>query len=186
MGILSLLKAQNGLTWEEMRQITGKSLTAMQNYDTKGRMIPEDVYDRLSTFFGISKEDLKSGHTKGEDMILTEELLSRLGEESSEPEVPDAQKEEQTVSQATQDTAEAAAVKRCVVNPRRKTTMRQEKTSFLDMYIQSQDGQGITVGKIYEKVLAAAPLATVIYVKPEDNRAYWTGDGVMGNIRLWG
>ena len=53
------------------------------------------------------------------------------------------------------------------------------------LIVQSVLGGEITVDEIVARVHAATPQCEAIYIKPEDNKAYFIVDGVTGNIALW-
>ncbi|MBR2258260.1 MAG: helix-turn-helix transcriptional regulator [Blautia sp.] len=51
--------------------------------------------------------------------------------------------------------------------------------------IQSQSGGQISTDVILRRVLAAAPDAEAIYVKSEENKAYWVSKKANGSVLLW-
>ena len=53
------------------------------------------------------------------------------------------------------------------------------------VFIQSVLGGSITVDEIIARVGAAAPDATEIYVKSEENKAYYVGKKSRGFVVLW-
>ena len=53
------------------------------------------------------------------------------------------------------------------------------------VFIQSVLGGSITVDEIIARVRAAAPDATEIYVKSEENKAYYVGKKSRGFVVLW-
>ncbi len=53
------------------------------------------------------------------------------------------------------------------------------------IYIQSLMGGSIAVDEIMARVHASAPDATEIYVKPEENKAYYVGRQSRGFVVLW-
>ncbi len=66
-----------------------------------------------------------------------------------------------------------------------KTDKKDVAEKSLSIIIQSVMGGTITVDEIEKRVKVAAPDADTVYVKPEENRAYWTGGGKMGYVVLW-
>ena len=137
---LNEFRISKGLTTEQMAEIIGKSAGSLRYYERGQRVIPEEVFEKLSEKYGISIDELKN--------------------QIDQP-----------------------VVKECPdIIP---TGQIREPHKLPALFIQSTDGFGITPEKVYEKVLNAAPMATEIYIKPEENRAYWVGEGMMGNMKLW-
>ncbi len=62
-------------------------------------------------------------------------------------------------------------------------TKKAAKANAPKVYIQSLMGGTIGVEEILER-LSAEEVDTV-YVKPEENRAYWVGKSASGAIELW-
>ncbi len=55
----------------------------------------------------------------------------------------------------------------------------------MKFFVQSMMGGSISMEEIAAKVKTAAPFADTVYVKPEENKAYWTGNGKLGAVELW-
>ena len=55
----------------------------------------------------------------------------------------------------------------------------------VQILIQSRMGGEIPVDKVIAIILDVCPTAEKIYVKPEDNRAYWTKGTASGSVILW-
>jgi len=63
--------------------------------------------------------------------------------------------------------------------------VKTEEPSELKVSIQSVMGGSILVDDIVARVHASAPDAKEIYVKPEENRAYYVGKTSEGFVVLW-
>ena len=53
------------------------------------------------------------------------------------------------------------------------------------LFIQSLQGDETTAEEIYKKVYEADPDADRIYVKPDENKAYWVSERSVGQVDLW-
>ena len=63
--------------------------------------------------------------------------------------------------------------------------VKAAEPSALSVSIQSVMGGSISVEEIIARVHAAAPDATEIYVKSEENKAYYVGKKNRGFVVLW-
>ncbi len=81
--------------------------------------------------------------------------------------------------------AEDKADKADKVDKEDKADKKDVAEKPLSIIIQSVMGGTITVDEIEKRVKESAPDADTVYVKPEENRAYWTGGGKMGYVVLW-
>ena len=54
-----------------------------------------------------------------------------------------------------------------------------------NLYIQSVLGGTISIDEVLARVHAAAPDAREVYIKPEENKAYWVGETSRGYVVLW-
>ena len=99
---------------------------------------------------------------------------SEVEEKASEPE----EKADSTLPEENQDSEEA-------VSDPAKRRGRSKKTVAAPVYIQSVMGGQISVDEILARIKAAAPTFEAVYIKPEENKAYFVTDGVTGNIALW-
>ena len=68
-----------------------------------------------------------------------------------------------------------------------KPEIKKEKqeTGEVPVIIQSMMGGSIRVEDVINKVREVAPRADAIYIKPEENRAYWTAGKKAGHVVLW-
>ena len=55
----------------------------------------------------------------------------------------------------------------------------------IEVFIQSQAGATISIEEIADRVREVIPSVENIYVKPEENRAYWTAGRLKGDMELW-
>lgn len=95
---------------------------------------------------------------------------------------PKAEKAAPKAEKAAKAESKKAAPKAEKPAPAKKTA-KAEKPALV---IQSVMGGEITPEEIYAKVAAAVDNAEYIYVKPEENKAYWaTGNGQKGFVLLW-
>ena len=87
------------------------------------------------------------------------------------------------ISQTTFPTREAASTPPADTG---ETTPEHSKPSTTpQIYIQSMDGHETSTQLVISRVLSSIPDADHIYVKPEENRAYWTAKERNGFITLW-
>ena len=56
---------------------------------------------------------------------------------------------------------------------------------LVPVIVQSMMGGSIRVEDVVRKVMEVAPRADAIYIKPEENRAYWTAGKKAGHVILW-
>ena len=85
-------------------------------------------------------------------------------------------------TKASADRANAVSTK---VEPDIATEAAITEPSEVTVSIQSLLGGNITVDEIIARVHAAAPDATKIYVKTEENKAYYVGKKSRGFVVLW-
>ena len=83
---------------------------------------------------------------------------------------------QETVEKTVQEVEEKAE---------QKTAQDAEEMSTPTICIQSVMGGSITTEEILARVRSAAPYAEEIYIKTEENRAYYTGKGIRGYVVLW-
>ncbi len=82
-------------------------------------------------------------------------------------------------------------VSRLTARPVKSISSRKEagegagKRSCPPLFIQSQMGGSIRLEDVFQRVEEVAPMAECIYVKPEENRAYWTAEKGSGYVTLW-
>ena len=69
--------------------------------------------------------------------------------------------------------------------PKKKTEVTKNAIVAEKLIVQSVLGGEITCAEIIEKVTEAAGDVDAVYIKPEENRAYYVKDGVPGSVILW-
>ncbi|MBR2259418.1 MAG: helix-turn-helix domain-containing protein [Blautia sp.] len=113
----------------------------------------------------------ESGKNKPKDEILKKIKELAKNEESAEKVMPFP----------AEKTGEAAPVeeKKEKASPRKKTTSKKSGAAII---IQSKMGGSITP----EEILSRVPADTeTIYIKPEENAAYWVKGNESGSVELW-
>ena len=68
------------------------------------------------------------------------------------------------------------------VIPAPEAVLEPSETS---VYIQSVLGGTIAIDEIIARVHSLSPEAKEIYIKPEENKAYWVGSESQGYVILW-
>ena len=76
-----------------------------------------------------------------------------------------------------------------------KETVEEKKTAAencaeepswgTNLYIQSVLGGTISIDEVLARVHAEAPDAKEVYIKPEENKAYWVAESSRGYVVLW-
>jgi transcriptional regulator with XRE-family HTH domain len=153
--IKELRKAKN-MSQADLAKALGVKTGTISNYETGKTVPPKATLKKLSE-------------------VLGEELAAK------EPEKPKMTVEEaaEKIKKKNPKIAKAAdALKE-------KVEKEMAKASNPTVSVQSMMGGTITVEKILAKVKEAAPDAKQIYVKPEENKAYWVSKKSAGSVDLW-
>ena len=53
------------------------------------------------------------------------------------------------------------------------------------VWVQSTEGKSVTLFEVMERIEKANGGADAVYIKPEDNKAYYVKDGQTGSVSLW-
>ena len=70
--------------------------------------------------------------------------------------------------------------------PKKKAGRKKSAKAFAPVVIiQSLLGGEISTEDLLEKINAAAPDAETVYIKPEENKAYWVSEEDSGSVDLW-
>ena len=158
------------------------SPSSILNYET-GRTVPGDlVIKKVCRIFDVDFEWLKNGISKGEE--LAEKITKTLSEEISAEDPAVKTKAETFLSEET-STPESDienAAEQAVKEPAEETAALRTDLSVI---IQSQSGAEIDVTELEKRVRAACAKAEKVYVKPEENRAYWVAKEASGAVTLW-
>ena len=157
---LQKLREERGLSRKEMAAIVGKSPTSYYNYESGIIPPPENVLQVVADYFGISVAEIT-----GEEEDVGTPQKQEAPEKPAREEKP---KKRTTPKERVKAEKSAPQVKK---EPK--------------MVIQSLAGGSISEEDILAKVEAEAPQAEAIYVKPEDNRIYWTSGKQHGSMPIW-
>ena len=72
-----------------------------------------------------------------------------------------------------------------VVEEKAAPTVEEEKTAPVELIIESTMGGQISAEEIIKRVREKRGDAAKIYVKPEENKAYFTYGDSVGHVELW-
>ena len=156
---LQKLREERGISRKEMAQLVGKSPTSYYNYESGIVPPPENVLQMVADYFGVTVEEIR-----GEEGSSAQKRGAAPKEPARE------EKPKRRTGARTSAEGEKSAL------PKKKEPK---------MVIQSLAGGSISEEEILAKVEAQAPQAEAIYVKPEDNRIYWTGGKESGSMPIW-
>jgi transcriptional regulator with XRE-family HTH domain len=96
-----------------------------------------------------------------------------------------AKKEKMPLDEAITKAKQNKKVSKVVETVKEKIEKEIGKSKEIAITVQSLMGGSITTEEIIEKVKAVAPDATQVYVKPEENKAYWVSKTSAGSVDLW-
>ena len=180
--LIKELRTKNNLTMKAFGESIGVSGAAVSNYESGRKQPGQETLARISEVYDISKEWLMGevNETKEAAKMLktaVEIAAPVVAEELAEQAAAAGQEVKKAVKVSTRQAEETQAptngsVKECA----------PKKTSAPELIIESLFGGQITAEEILRKVPKEAEK---VYVKPDENKAYWSGDGKVGSVDLW-
>ena len=139
--------------------MTNKELTKIREEKTMTK-------GQFAALIGISP--MMQGRYEGGKVAIPEEIAEKVMKLGEKEKVEDKKVEKK----ATRKKAEKKT-------PKKKTTTKKTPPTI---HIQSMLGGTITVEDIKSRIPADAEK---IYIKPEENKAYWVKGGETGDVDLW-
>lgn len=180
------LRKEKDLSRAVFAAAIGVSAKTVANYETGKTNPPEAVIGKIRELYGL---DL--ANEDGEEKKPRRKAVKKTKEPTKEAkEIP------ATESAEAKDVAAPVAEEKASGNVKKgkkpvkdkdgraKTTRKSRKSPEPSVSIQSIMGGTIRVDEIVSRVKEAAPGAEEIYVKPEENKAYYTGEE-DGYVVLW-
>lgn len=193
------LREEKGLSRKEMGEIVDKSMTSWYNYESGVIPPPDQVVDQICEHFKITRAELleRAADMEDEEEPEAPEQAEKVPEEKppapAAPEPAPAEprrgrggrpgktRQESPAQPEEEKTAEPEEAQE--EEPEEPPTLSQEYG--LEIIIQSLSGGSITAEEVLARVEKVAPQAEAIYVKPEDNRVYWTSANSSGSFPIW-
>ena len=114
-----------------------------------------------------------------------EDAAQELSAEEITAEETEASVQEEAASLADADSNADSKELDSEENTKKNELRKSRRKNDAPIYIQSILGGEITVEEVVSRVRAAAPNYESIYIKPEDNKAYFVVEGITGYISLW-
>ena len=209
---LKSLRLAHYLSQKQLADIIGKSPSSVINYEKGVGKVPADAAMRLEKWLknqpAVSSSNVAShaavpaSAEKSDDVQETgtsvsspvrEEDTTKEELEKKETEKEDAKKEvekEETKKEAEKEEAKKEVEKeQTKKEAKQKETKNEEKEESKEklphVFIQAQSGSTISVEEVVNRVQEVVPTVDNIYVKPEENRAYWTAGKHNGSTLLW-
>ena len=163
------IREEKHLTKGAFAKLIGISPMMQGRYESGKLEIPESIAGKVKEVAAEAAPvaEKKAKKTKEPKSIKTEELI-KAGEEFMEK-VKDTIAKEKKATKKTK--------------PEKRKTASKKKNPTLS--IQSLMGGSLTTEEIIGRVLEVAPDAEDIYVKTEENKAYYTAKSGDGFIILW-
>ena len=155
------LRTENNLSQSAMARKIGISANSVSLYETDARVPAEKNIQKICEAFHVDKEWLLNGSSP-EDKVKTKSGGQELK----------GIKKPRVHSSVMQPIVEDKPV-------------RVLEEGNVEILIQSILGGTISTEEILARVYASAPDAEKIYVKPEENKAYYVGPTSKGYVLLW-
>jgi len=199
------IRTNLNLTQKAFADKIGVSSASVKNYESGKCKPKEDVLDKICELGGISKDWL--AEKAGDAAVAAVGVLEKAGEAkdkieeaavTTEIEVKKAtrataRKAKETVEAAvTSDEAVAAEIE--VKKAARATARKVKETADMvkeavasaakkpALFIQAQAGGTITPDEILSRI---PENCDSVYVKPDENKAYWVKGEESGSVDLW-
>ena len=167
--ILKAIRSAHNLSQVKMAEIIGKSPSSVINYEKGVSMVPVDAVHRLEKWLATTpSSSTPATTTPAPASASTTSALAAPSQELEET------KTEKGVDEKVGEETKA--------EPGVDEKAGDEKPH---VYIQSMAGSTISVHDIIARVIDVVPSVENIYVKPEENRAYWTAGKNNGSTVLW-
>ena len=163
---LKALRTTRNLTKAALAKMIGVSGQMVSLYENGKSKPREEVMKRIADTFG-----------KDWDAILTE---TDFNEVAAPAEPVSAKAKEAGVEGKPAASKQAAKAKEAPA--RKEKPARAKKPSVTEVFIESMLGGSISTEEILKKIPKGT---TEVYVKPEENKAYWVKGDKTGSVDLW-
>lgn len=154
---LRAFREKQGLTMAQICEKCGISPHTWSVYENGLREPRVSVLEKVYAAFGIKEEDVFGGGKKGKAPVKKEKAKEQKAEEP-------APAKEQKAEQAAPAQAEG---------------------ELPQILVQSLMQDEVSLEEVIRKVQRVAPHAEKIYIKPSENRAYWTSGKESDWVWLW-
>ena len=161
--------------------VSGASVGYYENNKTKpGKM----VIEKICEIYGVTPEWLQGEASveKAAEAAETTDTKQALMDAEEAPAEEAARTDEAVPSEEPQEAEKTGAKKS---SRKLKASEPEKEKKNPRIVIESLLGGSISVDEVYARVRVVAPDAMEIYVKPEENKAYWVGKGKNGFVDLW-
>ena len=191
---LKITREAAGLTKGGFANTLGITAMLQGRYESGNVAIPDEIAEKIMQLYAPKKDtapvkeekteaSAKKGTARRGRRKKTEEPVTEAVEEQKMAESAPVAAEEKTTERtelaSVADETEKEQKGKAV--PKRKAS-RKKSTSVV---VQSLMGGEITVEEILGRVKAGADNVETIYVKPEENRLYFTNKGKAEYIQIW-
>jgi transcriptional regulator with XRE-family HTH domain len=209
------LRKSNNLTLKSFAESVGISGTSASLYESGKQNPGKKTLDKICEVYGVTKEWLTGDEVKKSSASVAEKVgkeAAPVVDKGEKKVVPDAEKSGKTVAPATKKAEKAAAP--VTVKPEETVAPGAEKVEKAVeavvaetgkavhkvsggkknkkevepvVMIESAAGAQISMEEILKRVNEAvkAKERLAIYVKPEDNKAYYSSESGEGSVDLW-
>ena len=195
---LKAIRLAHGLTAMQMGKIIGKSPSIVLSYEKGRYKMQLDAIERLEKWMETSpsveeKKEMDGATLKSIRIAhgLSKRALGKIIERSPStilfyeegktkmpPEVV------MRVEEWLANQGPASSIKPQEETPSAEVPTEEEEKR-VNVFIQSQSGSTISVEEVIHHIRGVIPSVDNIYVKPEENRAYWTAGRFKGSMELW-
>ena len=186
------LRKAKGMTQAELAKELGVKTGTVSNYET-GKSVPSEAnLKKLSEVLG---EELVADEKKPKEAKTEKKAAPQKKKETKK--APAAGKKEAAKSRARTASASSSRtaheidpVKEVAEKVRKgrkaaETLKKAAKAIAPVVAVQALMGGTIVMEEVIKKVKAVAPDVEHIYVKPEENKAYWVSKNSAGSVDLW-
>ena len=191
------IREAHGLSQKQMADKVGIAASSWNGYE-RGKITPSLVaLEKICEALGLTSLEFEGDYEiRSAPEKVTAKEASPVKDSYEAPvaaveEKEDPRKEEAAPKPAKEKPVSAARKEKKVESlpPAKKTPQkapsRPKHRKDLKVLIQSSAGGEISVQDVRAKVLDVVPTAECIYVKPDENRAYWTKGTSNGSVMLW-
>ena len=130
-----------------------------------------------------SEEPTKAESAVNQELIGTERDLAEVVEVEAEATALGMEKNDE--STAKESPADESLTDESSADERTDDESNDDDRNLLEVFIQSQSGATISVQEVVKMVQGVVPSVDHIYIKPAENRAYWTAGTHTGSTLLW-
>ncbi|MBQ1310708.1 MAG: helix-turn-helix transcriptional regulator [Blautia sp.] len=188
------VRTKAGMSQKKFADALAVSQSRIARYETSKGEPGEELIQKICETFDVTREWLLGIAAlepvkKAAETVKTEEPAAEVPEESAVQEEAEEKtaaeaSEENAVQEAAEETAADAAAENAAEEAEAPAAA-EEKAADPVIVVQSVMGGEITVGELLNRIAAVVRNAEKIYVKPEENKAYWVKGEASGFIELW-